>query len=74
MLSAFLSPCKIVSYSVVLLVHSNSNQQAIKVLLPIGSMSTLPAPAPYWHLDPSKYKDQICVSLAVLGIFGEVDI
>jgi hypothetical protein len=71
MSSAFLSPCRSASYSTVLLVHSNSNRQAINVLLPVGSMSTQPTPAPSWDLDPSKYRDQIYTSLAVLGVFGK---
>jgi hypothetical protein len=57
-----------------LLVHSNSNRQEIKVLLPLGSMSTQPTPAPSLDLDPSKYKDQIYASLEVLGILGKVDV
>jgi len=73
MSSDFLSPCRSASYSTVLLVHSNSNRKEIKVLLSIGSMSTQPTPSPSRDLDPSKYKDQICAPLAVLGVFGEVD-
>jgi hypothetical protein len=52
--SAFLSPCRSVSYSAVLFVHSNSNRQAIKILLHVGSMITHPTPAPSLDLDPSK--------------------
>jgi hypothetical protein len=72
--SAFLSPYRSASYSVVLLLHSNSNRQAIQFLLPVGLMSIQPAPAPSQDLDPSKYKDQICASLAVLGLFGKTGV
>jgi hypothetical protein len=52
--TAFFSPCRSASYSAMLFVHSNFNLQAIKVLLPVGSMSTHPAPTPSLDLDPLK--------------------
>jgi len=70
--NAFLSPCRSASYLVVLLLHSNYNQQVIKVLLPVGFMSTQPTPTPSLDFEQSKYKDQICASSVVLGILGKV--
>jgi hypothetical protein len=67
-------PCRSASYLTVLLVHSNSNRQAIKVLLPAGSMSTQLAHAPSLDLDPLNYKGHIWASLAVLDILGKDDI
>jgi hypothetical protein len=72
--NAFLSPCISTSYLVMLLLHSNYNRQVIKVLLPVGLMSTQPTPTPFLDLEQSKYKDQICASSVVLGILGKAGV
>ena len=59
-------------YSAMLLVHLNSKQHTINVLIPRGSIIIYLDPTPSFDLEPSKWKVQKLETLSTLVSLGSI--